>query len=179
MVSGIAYIAPNGPKVIIISILHHGPKSLTAPPGPCTQGQQYQSLCKEEMDNELAGKGVSGATAFVNNGLHIEAEMCVAEIRYIYLILILIAYQASYCKTHCNWGSVIHTTEKNNKGSHETPTRHNPVAPISIQALPKAPRSLSTRGLFNTRGGNTCTSILFHFGHAHLTKVRCTHRNRV
>ena len=55
MVSGIAYIAPNGPKVIIISILHHGPKSLTAPPGPRTQGQWYQSLCKEEIDNELAG----------------------------------------------------------------------------------------------------------------------------
>ena len=74
------------------------------------------------MDNELAGKGVSGATAFVNNGLRIEAEMCVAEIRYIYLILILIAYQASYCKTHCNWGSIIHTTGNNHKGSHETLT---------------------------------------------------------
>ena len=60
------------------------------------------SLCKEEMDNELAGNGVSSATAFVNNGLRIEAEMCVAEMRYIYLILILIAYQASYRKTHCN-----------------------------------------------------------------------------
>ena len=102
MVSCIAYIAPNGPKVIIISILHHSPKSLTAPPGPRTQGQRYQSLCKEEMDNELAGKGVSGATAFVNNRLRIEAEMCVAEMRYIYFILILIAYQASYRKTHCN-----------------------------------------------------------------------------
>ena len=77
--------------------------------------------CGEEMDNELAGKGVSGATAFVNNGLRIEAEMCIAEIRFIYLILMLISYQALYCKTHCNWGSVIHTTEKNNKGSHETP----------------------------------------------------------
>ena len=102
MVSGIAYIAPNGPKVIIIWILHQGPKSLTAPPGPCTQGQRYQSLCKEEMDNKLAGKGVSGATAFVNNELRIEAEMCIAEMRYIYFILILIAYQASYRKTHCN-----------------------------------------------------------------------------
>ena len=54
------------------------------------------------MDNELAGNGVSGATAFVNNRLRIEAEMSVAEMRYIYFILILIAYQASYRKTHCN-----------------------------------------------------------------------------
>jgi hypothetical protein len=41
------------------------------------------------MDNELAGKGVSGATAFINNGLQIEAEMCVTEI-YFSEILILI-----------------------------------------------------------------------------------------
>ena len=60
--------------------LIHGPKSLTVLPGLQTQRQQYQTLCDKEMDNELAGKGVSGATAFINNGLQIEAEMCVTEI---------------------------------------------------------------------------------------------------
>ena len=42
--------------------------------GPRTQGQRYQTLCQKENDTELLGQGKSGASAFINKGLGLEAD---------------------------------------------------------------------------------------------------------
>jgi hypothetical protein len=48
---------------------------LTHDKGPCTRGQRYQTLCQKENDAELLGQGMSGASALINKGIGIEADM--------------------------------------------------------------------------------------------------------
>jgi hypothetical protein len=73
MANGTVFTIQTGTKVSQIIVLHF--PLLTHNEGPRTQGQRYQTLCQKENDAELLGQGMSGASAFINKGIGIEADM--------------------------------------------------------------------------------------------------------
>jgi hypothetical protein len=73
MANGTVFTVRTGTKVSQIVVLHF--PLLTHDEGPRTQGQRYQTLCQKENHAELLGQGMSGASAFINKGIGIEADM--------------------------------------------------------------------------------------------------------